>query len=135
METMAAREETCTILTSTSLPMMGLTLPKLTDTKNRYNMVLTSSHTLTVNCSIQQSYCKYTTGGIGAEITGSIQVASGSEEDLQSAVAYVGPIAVAVDASSSAFRVSHTQRKSFLASTVVAVFSTLYQCVTTGPIH
>ena len=88
-----------------------------------------------MNCSIQQSYCKYTTGGIGAEITGSIQVASGSEGDLQSAVAYVGPIAVAVDASSSAFRVSHTQRKSFLSSKVVTVFYALYQCVTTGPIH
>ena len=58
-------------------------------------------------CAVQQSYCKYTTGGMGAEITGSIQIASGSEKDLQTAVAYVGPIAVAVDASSSAFRVSN----------------------------
>ena len=67
-------------------------------------------------CCVQQSYCKYTTGGLGAEITGFIQIASGNEQDLQTAVAYVGPIATAVDASSSAFRVSqdthrHTPHK------------------------
>ena len=35
-------------------------------------------------------------------------MSSGNENDLQTALAYVGPIAVAVDASSSAFRVSST---------------------------
>ena len=38
-------------------------------------------------------------------MSGIISIASGSEDDLQSAVANVGPIAVAVDASSNAFRV------------------------------
>ena len=55
---------------------------------------------------LQQSYCQYVSGGSGAEITRFIQIASGSEKDLQTALAYVGPIAVAVDASSTAFRVS-----------------------------
>ena len=40
-------------------------------------------------------------------MSGSIAITSGSEDDLQFAVASVGPIAVAVDASSSAFRVCH----------------------------
>ena len=39
-------------------------------------------------------------------MSGSIEISSGSENDLQSAVANVGPIAVAVDASNNAFRVS-----------------------------
>ena len=38
-------------------------------------------------------------------MSGTVSIASGSEDDLQSAVANVGPIAVAVDASSNAFRV------------------------------
>lgn len=59
-----------------------------------------------MNLFLQQSYCKYTTNGFGALISGFLQVKSGSESDLQSAVANVGPIAVAVDANSAAFRVS-----------------------------
>ena len=47
-------------------------------------------------------------GGSGAEISRFIQIASGNEKDLQTALAYVGPIAVAVDASSTAFRVGMT---------------------------
>ena len=38
-------------------------------------------------------------------MSGSISISSGKEDDLQSAVANVGPIAVAVDASSNGFRV------------------------------
>ena len=38
-------------------------------------------------------------------MSGSISISSGNEGDLQSAVANVGPIAVAVDASSNGFRV------------------------------
>lgn len=60
---------------------------------------------------VQQSYCKYATGGRGAQITGFIQISSGNERDLQTAVAYVGPVAVSVDASNPAFRVGS---KSFL---------------------
>ena len=38
-------------------------------------------------------------------MSGSIEITTGSESDLQSAVAYVGPVAVAVDASNNAFKV------------------------------
>ena len=38
-------------------------------------------------------------------MSGSVIISRGSESDLQAAVAYVGPVAVAVDASSKAFRV------------------------------
>ena len=39
-------------------------------------------------------------------MSGSIEISSGSESDLQSAVANVGPLSVAVDGSNNAFRVS-----------------------------
>ena len=39
-------------------------------------------------------------------MSGSIEISSGSESDLQSAVANVGPVSVAVDGSNNAFRVS-----------------------------
>ena len=39
-------------------------------------------------------------------MSGSIEISSGSESDLQTAVANVGPISVAVDGSNNAFRVS-----------------------------
>ena len=55
--------------------------------------------------SIQQSSCRYTQSGRGAMMSSSISISSGSEEDLQTAVASIGPISVAVDASSNAFRV------------------------------
>jgi len=42
-------------------------------------------------------------------MSGSVSIRCGSESDLQSAVANVGPIAVAVDASSNAFRVSEEE--------------------------
>ena len=54
----------------------------------------------------QQSSCSYKQSGLGATMSGSVSIACGSESELQSAVANVGPIAVAVDASSNAFRVS-----------------------------
>ena len=54
---------------------------------------------------MQQSSCSYKQSGSGATMSGSISIGSGNEGDLQSAVANVGPIAVAVDASSSGFRV------------------------------
>ena len=38
-------------------------------------------------------------------MSGSIGISCGSEDDLQSAVANVGPVSVAVDASNNAFRV------------------------------
>nr|CAM57981.1 silicatein alpha [Geodia cydonium] len=54
--------------------------------------------------SAKQLGCSYSVSGRGARISNSISIESGSEEGLQSAVANIGPIAVAVDAQSSAFR-------------------------------
>ena len=60
----------------------------------------------TVHCvSLQQLGCSYSVSERGARISSSISIESGSESALQSAVANIGPIAVAVDARSSAFRV------------------------------
>ena len=49
--------------------------------------------------------CSYTVSGRGATMSSRISISSGSEGDLQSAVANIGPISIAVDARSSAFRV------------------------------
>ena len=57
----------------------------------------------------QQSSCSYSENGRGATMSGSVSISCGSESDLQSAVANVGPIAVAVDATSNAFRVSEEE--------------------------
>ena len=48
-------------------------------------------------------------------MSGSVEIKSGSESDLQSAVANIGPIAVAVDASSSGFRVRQLSHHHLLA--------------------
>lgn len=63
-------------------------------------------HTYTRVCIPQQMSCSYTRSGCGATMSGSVSIKSGSESDLQSAVANIGPISVAVDARSSGFRVS-----------------------------
>ncbi|CAI8023144.1 Silicatein [Geodia barretti] len=52
----------------------------------------------------KQMSCSYTESGRGATTSGSVAIESGNENDLQSAVAYIGPVAVAVDAQSNAFR-------------------------------
>jgi len=44
---------------------------------------------------------------VGAEISGSVKIKEGNEHNLMAAVANAGPIAVGVDASSKAFRVSN----------------------------
>ena len=49
--------------------------------------------------------CSYTTSDRGATMSSSISISSGSEGDLQSAVANIGPISIAVDARSNGFRV------------------------------
>lgn len=48
--------------------------------------------------------CKFSAGNVGATDTGYMDIKSGSEGDLQSAVATVGPIAVAIDASHMSFQ-------------------------------
>ena len=54
---------------------------------------------------MQQSSCQYSSKNSGASATGVISIASGSETDLLAAVATVGPVAIAVDANTNAFRV------------------------------
>ena len=48
--------------------------------------------------------CKFTEANVGAKCTGKVDIKKGSEADLQKAVAEVGPISVAIDASSKEFR-------------------------------
>lgn len=48
--------------------------------------------------------CKYTSANKGASITSYKDVTSGSESALQNAVAYRGPVSVAIDASKSSFQ-------------------------------
>ena len=54
----------------------------------------------------QQSSCNYDKQSRGASISGTVSIASGSESNLEAAVANVGPVAVAIDGASNAFRVS-----------------------------
>ena len=54
----------------------------------------------------QQSSCTYSKSNMGAQMSSFINIQSGVESSLQRAVAYVGPVSVAVDASNKAFRVS-----------------------------
>ncbi len=54
----------------------------------------------------QQTSCSYSKSNKGASMSGTVQVKTGSESDLQAAVATAGPVAVAVDGSPNYFRVS-----------------------------
>lgn len=55
---------------------------------------------------MQQSQCKFSKSYVGATATGVLKITPGSESDLQIAVATAGPVSVAIDGSSNAFRVS-----------------------------
>ncbi|XP_064383113.1 procathepsin L-like [Halichondria panicea] len=52
----------------------------------------------------KQSYCNYQKTYRGTSMSGSVSIKSGSEEDLLTAVANVGPVSVAIDGANSAFR-------------------------------
>jgi len=52
--------------------------------------------------------CHFNASDIGATDTGYTDVPSGDESSLQAAVASVGPISVAIDASHSSFQFYHT---------------------------
>lgn len=52
----------------------------------------------------QDGTCKYNPRNSGATVTGHVDVASGDESALQKAVATVGPISVAIDASQESFQ-------------------------------
>ena len=54
----------------------------------------------------------------GAKISGMIRISSGSESNLLGAVAYVGPVAVAIDGNSNAFRVSQLKISHMLFSEI-----------------
>lgn len=58
------------------------------------------------NHFLQKGQCKFNKNYIGAKESGVVAIKYGSESDLKAAVALNGPISVAVDARSSAFRVS-----------------------------
>ena len=53
----------------------------------------------------QQMHCHFNKAHVGATMSGMVMIQSGSESELHAAVAYVGPVAVAVDARSNGFRV------------------------------
>ena len=55
----------------------------------------------------QQLSCHYSTKNRGASMSGIVTIGSGNEGDLQSAVAYVGPVSTYVDASHSSFQVCY----------------------------
>lgn len=59
--------------------------------------------------------CQFDEDAVGATMSGMVVIKPGSESELQAAVAYVGPVSVAVDASSNGFRVCvHTQPCSWM---------------------
>lgn len=61
--------------------------------------------------------CKFSPANVGANDTGFVDVTAGSEADLQTAVATVGPVSVAIDAGHSSFQLySHGVYHSFLCS-------------------
>ena len=54
---------------------------------------------------LQQGQCQFSKTSIGATQAGVVTIPVGSESDLQAATATAGPVSVAVDGSSNAFRV------------------------------
>ena len=61
---------------------------------------------LYMHASTQQKSCSYSTQYVGATMTGTVSIKSGSEGDLMNALTTMGPISVAVDARSHGFRVN-----------------------------
>jgi len=55
--------------------------------------------------SLQNGRCHFKSADVGATDTGFVDITQGDESALQSAVATVGPIAVAIDASHMSFQV------------------------------
>lgn len=58
-----------------------------------------------IKTCVQFKPCNFTSENVGATMSGIVLIKSGYENDLQAAVASIGPVAVSVDASSSSFRV------------------------------
>ena len=55
--------------------------------------------------SVQQYSCRYSSKNRVAKMSGIVTISSGSESDLQSAVATVGPVSTYIDASHRSFQV------------------------------
>lgn len=53
---------------------------------------------------IQDGQCRYNPGAIGATCSGYVDIKEGDEDALKEAVATIGPVSVAIDASHSSFQ-------------------------------
>lgn len=74
---------------------------------------------------MQQSSCQFNSKYIGATASGVVAISSGSESELMAAVATMGPVAVAVDAYTYAFRVNLGQSHAYtsLGACILFVFT------------
>ena len=52
----------------------------------------------------QDAYCRFKPSGVGALCHGHVELLYGDEEALKETVAFVGPVAVAIDAGQSSFQ-------------------------------
>ena len=63
----------------------------------------------------QRSQCKFSEDYVGSGQSGIVGIGYGNEADLKRAVAFVGPISVAIDARSMSFRVRpHSNSSHFM---------------------
>ena len=88
----------CSGLCYVCLSSYSLPLHSLAPIHIRVPPIYTHTHT-------QQSSCNYNRNTRGTSMSGSVAIKSESEEDLQTAVANVGPVSVAIDGANNAFRV------------------------------
>ena len=67
--------------------------------------------------------CRYKKSDRGAEDTGFVDIPQGDEDKLKEAVATVGPVSVAIDASHSSFQLynSGTSLRLYVTPTIIAV--------------
>jgi cathepsin L len=57
-----------------------------------------------MNCTYQDGKCRFKKANVGATDKGFKDITAGSEDDLANAIATVGPISVAIDASQDSFQ-------------------------------
>lgn len=70
------------------------------------SQLVCTANSVNVFKRFQQQSCYFSKNYVGASMSGTVRISSGCENSLLSAVAFVGPVSVAVDASNNAFRVS-----------------------------
>ncbi len=61
--------------------------------------------------SLQQVPCNFSYESVAVTMSGIVLINSGNEEHLQVAIVYTGPVAAAIDARTTGFRVSNMQQK------------------------